>query len=111
MKRQEKEEAKGVRIEAVFKVTRPAVVDLELSNRGVQMEMTRGTTLRKTEKKLGERRSGQQPELGEVYEAWKGAAEKLKVGLVKQGEVKKGVLKTKKRVWSGKHVVKRDSGQ
>ena len=32
--------------EAVFKVTRRAVVDLELRNRGVQMEMTRGTTLR-----------------------------------------------------------------
>ena len=113
MKPQEKEEAKRARIEkdeAVFKVTRPAVVDLELRNRGVQMEMTRGTTLRKTEKKLGERRSGQQPELGEGYEAWKGAAVKLKVELVKQGEAKRSVLKTKKRMLDGKLTVKRVSG-
>ena len=96
LKRQEeKEAAKREKIEkdkAVFKVTRPAVVDLELRNRGVQMEMTRGTTLRKTEKSMGERRSGQHPELGEGYEAWKGAAGKLKVELVKQGEAQRNPI-------------------
>ena len=113
MKRKEKEEAKREKIEkdeAVFKVSKPAVVDLELRNRGVQMEMTRGSTLRKTEKQLGERRSGQHPEMGEGEAAWKGAAGKLKVALVKQDEAKRGVLKTKKRVMAGTHKVKRDSG-
>ena len=40
LKRQEKEAAKREKIEkdeAVFKVSRPAVVDLEVRNRGVQM--------------------------------------------------------------------------
>ena len=87
-RKKEKEAAKKLRVEedeAIFKVSKPAVVDLELRNRGVQMEMTRGSTLRKTEKQLGERRSGQHPELGEGEGAWKGAAGKLKVELVKQG--------------------------
>ena len=68
MRKREKEETKRLRIEkdeAVFKVSKPAVVDLELRNRGVQMEMTKVTTLEKTEKKLGKRRSGQQPGLAE----------------------------------------------
>ena len=74
------------------------------------MEMTRGTTLRKTEKRLGERRSGQQPELGEGEEAWKGAAEKMKVGLVKQGESKRNKVKTMERVRKELFHKKRDSG-
>ena len=109
-RKKEKEAAKKRKVEedeAIFLISRPAVVDRELRNRGVQMEMTRGCTLRKTEKQLGERRSGQHPELGEGEDAWKGAAEKLKVGVVQQGETSRNVLKTKKRMVDGKAVKKR----
>ena len=76
LKRQEKEEAKKVRTaedEKEFPVT---VVAREMvaRNRGIQMEMSSGTTLRKVEQRTGGRRSGTQPELGAGEEQWGKAA-------------------------------------
>ena len=64
-RKKEKEAAKKRKVEedeAIFLISRPAVVDRELRNRGVQMEMTRGSTLRKSEKP---RRSQEETERSE----------------------------------------------
>ena len=43
-------------------------------NRGLQMEMSTGTTLRKVEQRTGGRRSGTKPELGTGEDQWGKAA-------------------------------------
>ena len=80
-------------------------------NRGVQMEMLTGTTLRKVEQRTGGRRSGTKPELGTGEEQWGKAADRFQTTVVKMGESKKATLNTKGREVREKYGRKKSTGR